>query len=450
MHVLRKGTGVLLLTLGVTAAAAAQTASQADLEARMEAQSERIERLEQALDEAVSKQRVFPPDVKFDEGTRRVDPEKESLFRMKVGGRMQARYTGFSRSDRNYDFGNGSTGTQENLNDFEIERGRLEFSGIALDPDLHFYLNLDFDTDDNHDVKAHDFWVNYEVDEAFDLHVGKAFVPGSREWLDGSTSTHLADRSLATSFFRPDRSLGIWAIGDLGVLKYHAMVANGFNTTDLEREDMDNDFTYAASIWSDVVGEYGKGRADLEYHDELAVRVGSSFTYSPVSANADSEPVGEADAVRLSNGLRLDSTGALAPGVTVSEYDIYLYAVDFSAKLLGFGLNSEAYYRDIQNIQGDGVIGLDSYADKGAYVDIGYFVIARKLEPVLRYSIVDGAYGNSHEYAGGINYYINETHLNKLTLDVAYLEDSGVDSSGPNYLVGQDGTLYRLQWQVGF
>src|SRR5690606_20262386 len=148
--------------------------------------------------------------------------------------------------------------------------------------------------------------------------------------------------------------------------------------------------------WSDVIGDYGSGRADLEYHNELAVRVGSSFTYSPVSANADSEPVGEADAVRLSNGLRLDATGALAPGVTVSEYDIYLYAVDFSAKLLGFGLNSEAYYRDIQNLKGDGAIGIDSYADKGAYVDIGYFVIVKKLEPVLRYSFVDGAFGNSH------------------------------------------------------
>ena len=52
------------------------------------------------------------------------------------------------------------------------------------------------DTDDNHRAVAQDFWFNYRFNDLVDLHVGKAFVPGSREWLDGALKMRLGDRSL--------------------------------------------------------------------------------------------------------------------------------------------------------------------------------------------------------------------------------------------------------------
>lgn len=449
---LAKNTLTALLLLLAPATVLSETGSAKSVDQHIAEQNARIERLERALAESTSEPGATgnTPQIKYKKGYLLTDGSDSSPFALKVNGRLQFRYNAFSRSSRNYNLGGGSTGMQDNISDFEIERGRLEFSGHALDPDLHFYLNLDFDTDDNHDAKAHDFWFNYVFSEALDLYAGKAFVPGSREWLDGSTSTHLSDRSLATSFFRPDRSVGLWATGDLGPLKYRTMLANGFSTTDLEREDVDNDFTYATTFWSDLVGDYGSGRGDLEFHEELAVRAGGSFTYSPVDADALGKPLGEADAVRLSNGLRLDDTGALADGVTVAEFDIFLYALDLSAKYRGFAMNSEVYLRAIDNIKADGTLPRDSYIDRGGYIDIGYFVLAEVLEPVIRYSFVDGAYGDSTEYAAGINYFISPTHKNKLTFDVARIDDSGVSNSGPNYTVGQDGTLYRIQWQVGF
>jgi hypothetical protein len=452
-----------LLTFGVAFAVActcncsvvsAETKSQAQLLKMLEEQSARIAKLEELLAtkeshkikakelKEIHKERISSKhDVFYNKGYNLTNSDSETPFSMTINGRMQFRYTGYDKSSKS---------TQANINDFEVERGRLEFSGYVGDPNLHYYLNLDADTDDNHDVKAHDFWFNYVFSEAFDLYVGKAFVPGSREWLDGSTSTHLADRSLATSFFRPDRSVGTWAIGKLNDVNYRFMVGNGFSTSDLEREEIDNDFTYALSLWGDLIGEYGKGRADLEYHDDLAFRIGSSFTYSPISANPDGEPTGEADAVRLSNGTRLDSTGALLADATVTDYDIFLYAVDLGLKYKGFSINSEAYYRNIQNIKADLSLADSNMADKGFYADVGYFIVPQVWEPVIRYSLVDGDYGDFSEYAGGINYYINKTHLNKLTFDVARINDSGVSNSGPNYLVGQDGLLYRVQWQVGF
>lgn len=389
--------------------------------------------------------------VSYNKGFLITQKNRDQSFAMRINGRMQFRYTGFDADSRRYELDNGKSGVQPKENDFEIERGRLEFSGHILEEALQYYLNLDFDTDDNHDVKAHDFWFNYKFDPAFDLYAGKAFVPGSREWLDGSTATHLSDRSLATSFFRPDRSLGIWAIGEAAPgFFYRTMLANGFNTTDLEREEIDNQFTVANSFWGNILGDYGKGAADLEWHEDLAVRLGGSFTYSPISDADRGEPIGEADAVRLSDGTKISAEGALAPGITVDEYDIFLYAVDLAFKYRGWGFNSEAYYRTISNIQGQGGESLESYSDKGLTTDLGYFLMEAMLEMVGRFSYIDGDIADSSEYAWGLNYYIDGSHRNKLSFDMSWLDDSPVNSSGPNYFVGANGVLYRLQWQIGF
>lgn len=427
------------------------------LRTKLEQQEARIEQLERLLDKPVASDKSEDnessntTEVGYNRGFSISEQQGDESFALKINGRMQFRYTGFSPKRSTYRFDNGTTGSQTSTNDFEIERGRLEFSGHMVRPELRFYLNLDFDTDDNHDVKAHDFWFQYEFDRALTVYAGKAFVPGSREWIDGSTTTHLVDRSMATSFFRPDRSLGIWVIGEPSDgFYYRAMVSNGFQTTDLEREDIDNKFTYALSLWGDLFGNYGKGAADLEWHENLAVRIGSSFTYSPIDVQKLGEPIGEASAVRLSDGTKLSAEGALGAGVNVRSYDLFLYAVDLAAKYRGWSVNSEFYYRSIEDVMSDTGLALDTFDDMGFTVDTGYFFVQSLLEGVLRFSYVDGDLSDAAEYAAGVNYYVHGTHKNKFSFDVTMLEDTPISSSGPNLFVGATGLLYRLQWQVAF
>ena len=120
---------------------------------------------------------------------------------MKLNGRMQFRYIGFARSQQTWTDSAGTVLPIDNRSDFEIERGRLSFKGFILDPDLQYFINFDFDTDDRDQVIIHDFWVNRKFSDALNVFVGKAFVPGSREWLNGSTTTRLVDRTLACTFF---------------------------------------------------------------------------------------------------------------------------------------------------------------------------------------------------------------------------------------------------------
>ena len=139
----------------------------------------------------------------------------ETPFEMKVRVRMQFRYGGFIKNIDEYsnrgDTARGGPILIENKNQFEIERGRLIFTGFMFDPKLKYFLNLDADTDENHRMVMHDFWVYYEFSEKFIFNIGKAMVPGSRDWLSLSPNTHLVDRTMATTFFRPDRTIGIWA-----------------------------------------------------------------------------------------------------------------------------------------------------------------------------------------------------------------------------------------------
>ncbi|QDV35259.1 Phosphate-selective porin O and P [Tautonia plasticadhaerens] len=396
----------------------------------------------------------FPLEAFYDEGFVLGSDDEDVPFLLKTNVRMQFRHTGFDRSRLAWVDSAGIVRPILERNDFEIERGRLSFEGFFYDPDLQYYLNLDFDTDDQHVVIAQDFWMNYRFNRGLDVYIGKAFVPGSRSWLEGSTRTQFADRSMATTFFRPDRSVGIWALGEpIDKVFYRVMLANGFNTSDLTFEEINEQLAYSGSVWSEVIGEYGRGFSDLEWHDELAVRLGNSFTFAPGSpADIIFNPVSEQDFVRLSDGTPLFETGALAPGVTVEDFDIYLYAVDAALKYRGLSLNAEYYFRWLQDIQADLPlpVGRTRMYDHGYYVQGGYFVARERVELIARHSQVNGPFGSGQEYALGFNWFINRSHYLKFTFDANWLDAIPAQNSGPNYRAGDSGMLFRSQLQVAF
>lgn len=395
-----------------------------------------------------------PFEIGYDRGfvIQPVDRDR-TPFRLRITARMQFRHTLFVREDKRFTDNSGRVRRIDKRNDFEIERGRLTFDGFALDPRLGYYINLDFDTDDEHVAVIHDFWVYYLFSDALILHAGKAFVPGSRDWLMGSTSTRFADRSLATTFFRPDRSLGLWLIGrPIGNVYYRTMLANGFNTTDLTVDEIDTNFSWASSVWWDAFGNWGSGWSDLEWHEQPAIQTGTSFTLGRQSGrDGRGQPRAEENFVRLSDGTRLVDTGALAPDVTVDEFDVYLYAVDLATKYMGFSLNGEYYFRWVERLDADGPLPRDGFFDHGFYVEAGYMVLRKRIELIARISRIFGEFGDrGAEYAGGVNWFINGTHNWKLTLDCTGVRHSPAQNSGPNYRVGDHGVMVRTQLQVGF
>ena len=147
------------------------------------------------------------------------------------------------------------------------------------------------------------------------------------------------------------------------------------------------------------------------------MRFGHSFVYSPVSDDQLGLPLGEADFLRLTDGTHISQPDALAPGVTVSSFDIFFYGLDVAVKWRGWSVNAEGFLRWIEDIRGDGALAAADLLQRGFYVEGGCFLIPQTLDFNLRYSQVDGLFGGSSEYAGGINWYPLDTHKMKISFD---------------------------------
>jgi hypothetical protein len=256
---------------------------------------------------------------------------------------------------------------------------------------------------------------------------------------------------MANDFFRPDRTVGIFANGDLAEWgHYEVMVGNGYNTANLTNAQGDDRFTFAATHYIDPLGDYGNQIADFDYACDPLVRLGQSVVYSPQASDVAGRPLEEGDFLRLTDGTRLTQIGALAPGVTVSDFDVFLYGVDAAVKWRGFSANAEVFLRWIEDIAGDGPLPETQLFQHGFYVEGGYFVIPQRFDINARYSQVSGAQGTGSEYSAAVNWYPLAKPQLKITADVTKLDGSPLNNTASDILVGDSGWLFRTQFQAEF
>ena len=372
-------------------------------------------------------------------------------FELRTNAWIQFRHGGFARDVESWTDNSGVIRPVKNRNKFDIERARLVFSGFALTPDLTYFLQLDGDTDGQEVVDFFDYWWGYQLFECLQIQLGKRKVPGSRQWLLGARHTRFIDRPMVNDFFRPDRTVGLFAVGTIGeTFQYQAMVGNGLRTANLEAAEINDKFAYAGTVYWDPWGDFGGQLVDFECNQNLLARFGGSFTFGSQSDLAGALPLAESNFARLTDGTRLTLPGALAGGVTVSEFDASLLSIDAAAKWRGWSVNAEAFVRWLQSIEGDGPLPHDELVQRGFYVEGGTFLIPSRLDVNVRYSQIDGFYGNAAEVAAGFNWYPLDTHQMKVSFDVSDIASSSLDNTTSEILVGDDGTLFRTQFQVEF
>ena len=336
-------------------------------------------------------------------------------------------------------------------NDFDINRGRLVFSGYAIDPLLEFYANIDYNTVADQQIQMLMAWIRHPFNPAFNLAYGLGKVPGTWEWQESSRFTLGAERSLATTFFRPSMTAGIWADGELqSGLHYRALIGDGFNTFSLNASEVDTNLVYSGLLWWEPRGAFGVGFSDIENHQQPVVRFGNAFTYSRQDADPLGEPGPEQTVVRLSDGTRLVETGSLAPGVTVNRFDLSLYTIHAGLKAHGNSLTGEYFFRWLSNLDGTGPLPRSSIFDHGFFVQGGTFVIPRSLELFGRGSAVFGPFGDGSELAGGVNWYVKNKRDWRFTFDIARIDDSPAQQDRTGFIGGASGLLVRTQFWTYF
>ena len=370
-------------------------------------------------------------------------------FELKTNLRSQFRIVTFRRDVESWTDNAGVVRPVQNRQIFELERARLVLSGHAFTPKLRYFVQLDGDTDSRHVVALLDGWFAWRFSDAFEMQFGKRKVPGTRNWMLGAFDTRLADRPFANEFFRPSRTTGIWFVGDPSEkTHYELMIGQGYNTEGLTPSEMGDDFAVAGTSWWDAVGNYGPNRpCDFEIHDELAVRLGSSWVTS--QEGTPGRQLEEADFLRLTDGTRLTDPNALAPGATVQSFDVSLLAVDVAFKYRGWSANAEYFWRSVTDLKANlpvPSVGLQH----GFYVEGGFFVLPKQFELNSQFAAVYGKYGSTTSFATGFSYYPRKTQNLKLTIDATMIDGSPVNSTGSDILVGDSGVLIRTQFQALF
>jgi hypothetical protein len=379
---------------------------------------------------------------------------EENPYSLYIGGRLQLRHVHFSPNEATWTDNTGATRPIRRRNYIDTERARINVSGHAISPNLTYQFILDGDGDDGATVDMLFYHFEYQFCDKAKVRLGRNKVSSSREWLLSSRYLTLVDRSMATEFFRPALSDGIWLIGEPTEQTYYEIsITNGLRSSRRRTIDLDNDLAFAASGTWEPWGSYGNNPTDFDFHTEPVVRFGSSASYGKSGSRDDvGLPLGDEDFVRLSDGTPLATLGALAPGVQLLGDTYYQLSFDAGWKHRGWSLSTEYYMRWLQDFVADGPIPHTKLYTYGFVVEGGKFWIPGRFDSIVRMSQVSGFYGNGFEYSTGCNWYFGAKgdEVNKFTIDISHIIGSPVNSSLADILVGDDGLLLRTQVQIGF
>jgi|GEM_PF-762090 len=393
---------------------------------------------------------------KYDNGFVLVAPKdpQKTPFAAKLNIVTQERYTGFSRQTEFWQPRNFPSPIRvNNRSTFDVNRAYIGFSGFAIDPRLRYSMIVATTSVVN--VTYLLGTVGFQFDKAFGLYGGFNKVPGSREWLESFKHTLGSDRSMATTFFRPSMSPGVWITGEpLTDFHYYGMISNSINSFDQLGDRRSTQMAYSGSIWWEPLGSFGPGFADEEFHENVAIRLGGSGLFS----RAEKEPLLEGvldnpenTVLRLSNGIPIFVPGALSPGVNLLAADDRLLALDAGLKYRGFSLSGEYYFRLLNNFRTDKPLpGLTSVYDSGGYLQTSFALIPKRLEAFAKTSLVAGPFGSGNDYGGGLNWYVRGNRNWRITGEAIQVNRSPASNILTPYRIGQSGTVALLQLITDF
>ncbi len=318
--------------------------------------------------------------------------------------------------------------------------------------DPKFRYTLTFWTVNTTDQDAIIANVGYQFDRRFNLYAGIFGNMGSRS-MQGSHPYWLGhDRVMADEFFRPYFTQGIFANGEIAPgLWYGVAIGNTSSTLGTTAVQLDRNFTYSGSMWwMPTTHEFGPrgGYGDWEGHEELATRFGFSVADSPEQRYTAADVASGNTVVKLADGVNVFETGALVPGVTVTQVNYRDFAVDMGMKYQGIFLQAEFYYRWLSDFIATGPLPTDEIEDWGFYVQGAFFAIPKKLEVYGATSQIFGDSGNgfddSSEYILGLNYYPFNSRNHRLNFQYIRVNKSPVGSTFGYYVTGQEGDTYSL------
>ncbi|MBN1945148.1 MAG: hypothetical protein JW797_05695 [Bradymonadales bacterium] len=338
-------------------------------------------------------------------------------FELRIQGRMQGRYTHLL-----------TDGAPDELA-FSLPRIRLVLAGHMFTEALRYRFQADFG---GGAVTLKDAFLDYTVvSEWLELRVGQWKRPFSRQQINSSGRLELVDRAITDRFFGAGRDIGL-AIHNgyesSPTLEYALGLFNG--TGDRSRLSGAVQVDPASGIGQIVNGSYSN--VPDRMHPALVFRVGYNHGGIRGYSEADLEGSAFRFALGASGLVDLDADEDGSSGV--------MGEVDFVLKASGFASTGGFFLSSTQS--GEGFVD-QSFDALGFTLQAGY-VVAGRIQPVLRYSHIDpdGPDNRQQELLGGLSVYLFG-HNVKWQTDGGALVNQVSGGSSTNYLL-------RSQIQLAF
>ncbi len=382
------------------------------------------------------------------------DAEIPFLLRFNIN--TQIRYLNTQDSDETFTDHLGVEREVHTRNDITVNRAMFILGGYIFDQRLRYSFTVWTSAGAASIIVASN--IGWQFNKALTVMAGYTGVPGSRSLVNTFPFFTGADRSMADNFFRPGFTQGAWANGELANgLNYLAFVGNGLNTLSISANKIDTHLVFSGSTWWEPLGPYSEpGKSRNMYDDYFAskkvrVRLGAGFTRSREDrfSNLDqSSP--ENTSLYNSDGVLFFSTGALAPGVTIDKATYRMWTADAGIKWNGLAVNGQYFWRRLNDIEADGPLPLESTFDHGAELSAGYFVDPKKVMLYGRGSWVNGRFGDSHEYGGGLKWFFMPTERVWFNAELFKVSAAPYSGAFTPYTAGMSGWVPMVQTILAF
>ncbi|HEY4306467.1 MAG TPA: hypothetical protein VGM82_18475 [Gemmatimonadaceae bacterium] len=268
-------------------------------------------------------------------------------------------------------------------NDLQLHRVQVFFKGWMYLPKFRYAITI-WTVNATQQVAVVGT-LTYEFSKQFRLSGGVNGLPGTRS-LGGSHPYWLGtDRVMADEYFRPGFTSGMWETGEaFPQLFYTAMVGDNLSQLGITAGQLTRNLATGATIWwVPTTGEFGPRGAygDYEGHQQLATQFGTSYVHSHENRfNQLGEQSPDNTQIRLSDGLLLFQTGALADGATVTDATYQLNAFDAGFKYRGAFLQTEYYFRRLDRFATDLPVPIHAIVDRGWMLQASYMAVPKRFE----------------------------------------------------------------------
>jgi len=361
---------------------------------------------------------------------------------------------------------------QSDASNFTVPQAQLQFMGHAFDPDLRYNFSVQLNQSafnqeggSGRAALLDAYIASWHVPFAT-IQVGQQKVWFNRALITSNATYSFADTLLVQRTFAANlvnsRDIGIVVMSDEEKYKFNyafgiwggvgpnltnqgtavsqALPNNASLPTSQQRtfnydtRFQNNEMMYTARLLYKISGNPGYGQGDILYSRVPQVAIGAGYAYNPAQnylSSIRSDIVSRAyrQAVASNNNGRL-----LGGGI----YDFQTVEVDLIAKYRGWSLQAEGYYRDQQVRSADDgsipftpstavVLGppVDLGNAWGGYMQVGKYIIPRKLELAVRYGILEPSTNQkddlTNEFGAALSYSFDGTYNNRLIVDYSYI-----------------------------